>query len=453
MARIRNKYSNLLKNFRVKLLIRIAMMSATIFILFLVYFAYGIVTSMVIVPVISYQIYTLVRYVDQTNRKLSGFLMSIKYSDFTSTLSYSGMGGNFKELEDAFNEVLGEFRRIRNEKEEHSRFLQTVIQHIGLGLISYQQDGKVELINNTAKKLLRVNSLLNINSLQSYNKPVYDKLCTIGAGEKELVKYAENNELNQLLLYATEFKRQDKMYKLVSIQNIQRELDEKEMEAWQKLISVLTHEIMNSITPISSLAQTIEGLLRNESFDEETLEDIKTGIYTIHKRSEGLIEFVNNYRTLTRIPVPDYSIVKISKLFRQVQKLLESKLSENNISFTCSVDPLSLELTIDEKLIEQVLLNLLINSIEAVKEKAVRSIELSAMMGENGQILIQVKDNGTGILEDVQDKIFIPFFTTKESGSGIGLSLARQIMRQHNGNIRVFSRPNEITVFTLIFNV
>jgi nitrogen fixation/metabolism regulation signal transduction histidine kinase len=378
--------------------------------------------------------------------------MSIKYADFTSSIPHSGMKGSFKDLEEAFNEVLGEFRRIRNEKEEHSRFLQTVIEHIGLGLISFQQDGKVELINNSAKKLLRVNSLININSLQNDSSAILEKLTKIRTGEKVLVKFANSNELIQLLLHATEFKRQDRMYKLVSIQNIQRELEEKEMEAWQKLIRVLTHEIMNSITPISSLSQTIEGLLKSEGQDEENLKDIKIGIHTIHKRSEGLIEFVNNYRKLTKIPMPDYSIIRVSKLFLQIEKLLERKLAVNNILFRSSIEPESLELTIDEKLIEQVLLNLLINSIEAVRETENPEIELRAIMGEGGQILIKIKDNGSGILEDVQDKIFIPFFTTKESGSGIGLSLARQIMRQHNGTIRVFSRPDECTIFTLVFN-
>lgn len=451
MAVSKNKYSGLMKSFRVSLFLRVLLITITIFVTAAAYFSFGTAASAVVLILLIYQVYSLFSYVDQTNKKLTGFLTSIKYADFTTSLSLSGMNGSFRELEEAFNEVLGEFRRIRNEKEEHSRFLQTIIQHIGLGLISYQQDGKVELINNSAKKLLRINSLVNINSLQ--NSPVLEKLRTIRSGEKELVKFADNNELTQLLLHATEFKRQDRLYKLVSIQNIQRELDEKEMEAWQKLISVLTHEIMNSITPISSLSQTIEGLLGNDMPGEENLEDIKTGVHTIHKRSEGLIEFVNNYRTLTRIPVPDYSIIRIRKLFRQVEKLLESELSENNIHFSCSVEPESLELTIDEKLIEQVLLNLIINSVEAVKEKAERIIELSARMGESGQVIIQVKDNGSGILEDVQDKIFIPFFTTREKGSGIGLSLARQIMRQHSGTIRVYSRPEECTVFTLIFNI
>lgn len=447
----KHKYSSFIKDFRINLTIRIFLLTLTLFVLAEALRVSVPVTLGAVLAVI-YQVLSIFRYMDQTNVRLSRFLMSVKYADFTSSIPQSGMKGSFRDLEEAFNEVLGEFRKIRNEKEEHSRFLQTIIQHIGLGLISYQQDGKVELINNAAKKLLRVNSLININSLQNGSHAVLEKLQTIRTGEKALVKFADNNELIQLLLHATEFKRQDRMYKLVSIQNIQRELEEQEMEAWQKLISVLTHEIMNSITPISSLSQTIEGLLTSEAQDEEIVEDIKTGVHTIHKRSEGLIEFVNNYRKLTRIPMPDYSITRIDRLFLQIEKLLEARLAAGNVTFRSSVEPESLELTIDEKLIEQVLLNLIINSIEAVKETKNPAIELRAVMGESGQILVHVKDNGSGILEDVQDKIFIPFFTTKESGSGIGLSLARQIMRQHNGTIRVYSSPDECTVFTLVFN-
>ncbi len=448
-----NNYSNILNAYRLNVIIRILLLTATITaapVLFLNNFSFLFISLLILIAV--YEIYSLFKYLDITNRKLSAFLLTIKYSDFTRTFPSSGMGGSFKELEDALNEVFNEFRNVRNEKEEHSRFLQTIIQHIGMGLISYQQSGKVELINNAAKKLLKINSLVSINSLESNNKPVFDKLLSIEAGKKELVKFVDNNELSQLLLYATEFKRQDKMYKLVSIQNIQRELDEKEMEAWQRLISVLTHEIMNSITPISSLAQTIETMLKEDTIDNGNLADIKTGIETIRRRSEGLIGFVNNYRALTKIPVPDFSIIKIDDLFRQVHKLLENKLSEDKIVFNYTVEPESLELTVDPKMIEQVLINLLLNSIDALKETAAPEITMNAVMGEKGQVLIYVKDNGEGILENVQEKIFIPFFTTKKNGSGIGLSLARQIMRQHGGNITVVSQPNEQTIFTLMFN-
>jgi len=453
MAGIKNKYSNILKAYRLNLIFRIIILTLTIFFVSIAFVReMPVIVILLSALVVIYEAYELFKYLDTTNRRLSSFLLSIKYSDFTRTLPASGMGSSFKELEDALNEVFNEFKLVRNEKEEHTRFLQTVIQHIGLGLISYQQSGKVELINNAAKKLLKINSLVSINSLETINKPVYDKLLSIEAGKKELVKFVDNNELSQLLLYATEFKRQDKMYKLVSIQNIQRELDEKEMEAWQRLISVLTHEIMNSITPISSLAQTIETLLKENTIDDNNLADIKTGIETIRRRSQGLIGFVNNYRALTKIPVPDFSIIKIEDLFSQVNKLLENKFSEDKIIFNYTIEPISLELTVDPKLIEQVLINLLLNSIDALKETTVPEIAMNAVMGEKGQVLIQIKDNGAGILENVQEKIFIPFFTTKKNGSGIGLSLARQVMRQHGGNITVISRLNEYTIFTLIFN-
>lgn len=451
MPKNKEKYSAILKFYRVSIILRILILALTIF--FLVYSILKDYTSasVIFIAAVFCELYLLFNYLDVTHRRLKSFILSIKYSDFTMTIPSSGMGGSFRALENALNEVMTEFKNVRNEKEEHSKFLQTVIQHVGLGLLSYKQDGKVELINNAAKKLLGINGLVNINSLEKTNKPVFDKLVNISAGQKELVKFVDNNELTQLILYAAEFKRQNNMYKLVSIQNIQQELDEKEMEAWQGLISVLTHEIMNSITPVSSLSQTLENLLDNGP-DDGNLEDIKSGISAIKRRSSGLIEFVNNYRSLTRIPVPDFSIIRVESLFQQVQRLLENKFAENNISFSYSIDPKSLELTADAKMIEQVLINLLLNSIEALRDTPTPVISLRAVMGNKGQIIIHIKDNGQGIQESTMERIFIPFFTTKPNGSGIGLSLARQIMRQHKGNITVFSKPDVETVFTLTFN-
>lgn len=448
----RNKYRNILSDYRFVVANRIMILTATIFMLaFLILGGSSSTAAAFLFLVIVYEVYSLIKYLDAVNLTLERFLLSVRYSDFNTRFPAGKMGGSFSKLEKEIAEVMEEFKRIRAEKEEHANFLQTIIQHINLGLISYQSTGKVELINNAAKKLLQISSLSDISSLAVSNKPLFEKLHTIAAGEKALVKFTGNNELTQLVLFAAEFKRQDRMYKLVSIQNIQREMEDNEMEAWQKLISVLTHEIMNSITPVSSLSQTLENLLQESASGTENLEDIKTGVSAIRRRSEGLIEFVNNYRKLTRIPIPDFSIVKVADLFSQIQKLMEPMLCKKNIIFRCFTDPASLEITADPRLIEQVLINLIANSEDALKDAINPEIVLNAEMGIKGQILIKISDNGAGIIESVQEKIFIPFFTTKKNGSGIGLSLARQIMRQHRGSISVFSRPGELTVFTLSF--
>ncbi|MGE5364473.1 MAG: sensor histidine kinase, partial [Bacteroidota bacterium] len=387
----RNKYRNILSDYRFVFIYRILILTATIFTFaFLVLAGSSATAAAFLFLVIAYEVHSLIKYLNATNMTLERFLMSVRYSDFNTRFPAGKMGGSFSKLEKEITEVMEEFKRIRAEKEEHANFLQTIIQHIDLGLISYQSTGNVELINNSAKKLLQISSLSDISSLAFSNKPLFEKLQTIAAGEKALVKITGNNELTQLVLFAAEFKRQDRLYKLVSIQNIQREMEDNEMEAWQKLISVLTHEIMNSITPVSSLSQTLENLLQESASTTENLEDIKTGIGAIRRRSEGLIEFVNNYRKLTRIPIPDFSIVKVAVLLSQTQKLMEPMFCKRNIIFRCITDPASLEITADPRLIEQVLINLIANSADALQDVINPEIILSAEMGIRGQVLIKL---------------------------------------------------------------
>jgi nitrogen fixation/metabolism regulation signal transduction histidine kinase len=278
-----------------------------------------------------------------------------------------------------------------------------------------------------------------------------EKLLNLGSGDKTTIKIVNDNDITQLIIYATEFKQRDQKYTLVSFQNIETELEEKEMEAWQRLIRVLTHEIMNSITPISSLAGTVNTILTNNSkFDESVVEDIKSAITTIRRRSEGLIHFVDNYRSLTKVPKPDFKIFQIKELFKNIEKLMLPELKEKGIKFYYSVEPETLELTADSEQIEQVIINLIMNSVFAIDGEKYPGITLSASLDEKGKVLIKVIDNGPGIPEEAVDKIFIPFFSTKKNGSGVGLSLSRQIMRSHGGNIRVNSKQGE-TVFSLRF--
>jgi signal transduction histidine kinase len=294
-----------------------------------------------------------------------------------------------------------------------------------------------------------------------------------------LVKIVIDNELSQLSIYATEFKLRENHYTLVSLTNIQSELEEREMEAWQNLIRVLTHEIMNSVTPLVSLSSSASSLLDstisvNDNTDmkpdtgnaksdsqstgadspsveinAESLQDIKGALDTISKRSEGLLHFVDNYRNLTRIPVPNFQVAKVLELFDRIEQLFADRFLEKKIMFTCSVEPFNLELTADPDLIEQVIINLVMNSIRALSETDSPMIKLAGKVDGHGGTIIQVVDNGHGIPEELLEKIFIPFFTTRNEGSGIGLSLSRQIMRAHKGGITVQSVPGIETVFTL----
>jgi signal transduction histidine kinase len=336
--------------------------------------------------------------------------------------------------------------------------LQTVVQHVGIALISFSPDGKIGLINTAAKKLLGLRYLRNVRDLEIVDEKFARQVIKLQPGEKALYRVDVNGEMLQLAVYATHFQLQEKRYILVSMQNIGQELEETELESWQKLIRVLTHEIMNSVTPISSLASTVNRMLSEDGMtyyrkheEIEAVEDIRDAVETIEKRSNGLLNFVDTYRNLTRLPKPNFQIFSLSRIFKQIQQLMQPKVTEKKINFTTSVEPQSLELTADSEMLEQVLINLLINAIQAVENVLNAQIELKSWMNKQGRIVIEVSDNGPGIPEEVQDKIFIPFFTTKKDGSGIGLSLTRQIMRLHRGTISVNSKPNERTVFTLKF--
>lgn len=441
------------RKFRFNIILRVIIILLSSFLFFYLLINTEFWTSAIIILIfIILQTISLIRYAEQTNKYLVRFLEAIKYSDFSHSFSISGLGSSFVELKNSFTEVIRAFQKSRLEKEEHYRYLQNVIQHIGIGLIAFQKSGNVRLLNSAAKKLFGINQLKNIQSLKDINETLPQKLFSLNAGNRDLVKIVGDDEILQLIIYATEFKLQSELIKLVSIQNIQGELEEKEMEAWQKLIRVLTHEIMNSITPISSLSDTANYLLNNiEVPNDQSIHDIQKAINTIHRRSEGLLHFVQAYRSLTRLPTPSFKIIKISDLFDRIYQLVALDMKERNIDFRTSIKPPSLELTCDQELIEQVLLNLMQNSFQAVKNVSKPLIELKAYLGNRAQILIEFSDNGIGILPDVQEKIFIPFFTTKESGSGIGLSLSQQIMRQHKGIISVNSEPYKKTSFTLRF--
>nr|WP_319776133.1 ATP-binding protein [uncultured Sphaerochaeta sp.] len=446
-----------MKNFRINIVVRTLLICFSIILLNYLYLNTELVATLaVLVILIILQVFLLIKFIDSTNRDLSRFLLSIKHSDFSQSFTNINKGKSFSELNSAFSEVIEKFRNTRSEKEENLRYLQTVMQHVGIGLISYNQYGDVEFVNNAAKKILKVPYIKNIISLNKLNGELGTRLMQLNAGNKITVKIVDNDDLIQLVIYATEFKLRSQHYRLASIQNIQSELEEQEMEAWQKLIRVLTHEIMNSITPISSLAATVNSILeksenRNFSLDEESVEDIIKAVNTIHKRSEGLIHFVNNYRNLTKIPKPNFEIIGIGELFGRVQKLLEQKLTENKINFSSFVEPKTLELTADSEQIEQVLINLIINSIQSLATTSTPEISMNAQLDDRGKIVIRVIDNGPGISEDIMEKIFIPFFSTKKEGSGIGLSFSRQIIRAHGGSMRVSSKPGKETVFSLRF--
>jgi nitrogen fixation/metabolism regulation signal transduction histidine kinase len=447
-----------MKRFYINCIIRVLLFSGTVCLLFFLLFKTDYVAAAIFISLVAaYQVFALIRYISKTNRDLTRLLQSIKYSDFSQSFSTNSKGAGFEELHAALTEVIKEFQQAKLEKEEHFRFLQTIVDHVGIGLMAFNPQGEVELINNAAKKLLKVPGMKNVSDLAPVSPRLAEKLHELTPGDNDLVKLKQGDDLLQLSIYATGFVLHQQQLMLVAMQDIQGALEEEEMKSWQNLIRVLTHEIMNSITPIASLASTAHGLLKDERECEmpeslnETIGDVRQSVNTIEKRSKGLLTFIENYRKLTRIPKPDFKIVPVKDLFQRVEYLMKDQFEAYGIKFNIQIDPQSLELTADQALLEQVLINLCKNAIEALNDVANPKIKLKAGTDGAGNPVIKVIDNGRGISEEVAEKIFIPFFTTKQQGSGIGLSLSRQIIRLHKGTIGVSSTPDKKTVFKLRF--
>lgn len=447
------------KNFRLNVIGRIVLIMISVAgLLFFLSKQEFVITSVILALLIILQIGGLVSYVERTNKKLKVFLDAIRHSDFSSSFSDQGLGKSFDELNQAFNEVIREFQKTRAAKEEHYNYLQTVVQHISTAILVFTKDGSVNMLNNALKRMLRVSNLRYIHELEKLDTNLSEVLQNIKAGDKELVRVFIDNELMQLSVRATEFRMQNEDFVMVSLQNIHTELEAKEMDSWQKLIRVLTHEIMNSITPIVSLSSTVKGLLIDEEniklkqeIDPDDVESAQSALNTIERRSRGLLNFVEVYRNLTRIPKPSFRHFEIEELFTNIRLLLEPKVEEQKIKCNYRVIPPGLKLTADPDLIEQVLINLVINSIHAVRDVKEPRIDIVASAENLNRINISVSDNGYGIKPDNLEQIFVPFFTSKKEGSGIGLSLAREIMRLHKGNITVKSKPQVETRFTLHF--
>jgi len=454
----------MMKNFRIAVIWRISMLSISIGIWFLLLFRTEYYVSLSILSIIIVaQVYGLIQYVEKTNRQLSRFLNSIRYSDFSRSFRNRGFGGSFEELNEAFSRVIEEFKKERAEKQENYRYLQTVVQHIGIGLISFNQEGEVELINTAAKHLFDIPTLRTIQSLKKISEPLYNAVTHLEGGNRTLVKVTLASETLQLSISATAFQMHNDLYKLVSFQNIHSELEEKEMEAWQNLTQVLAHEIMNSITPIASLSDTVHMVLKDKAIrrngqyniNEEPLGDVKEALETINNRSHGLMRFVNSYRDFTQIPEPDFEMFPVIKLLQRVKNLNKGEAETQNVSIEVSADPETLEVTADPHLIEQLLINLTKNAFRALENGEEGKVQLMGKMEEDGRTIIEVCDNGPGIKDENLQKIFIPFYSTSQpttrGGSGIGLSLSRQIMRKHHGTLTVKSDSETGTVFTLRF--
>ncbi len=442
------------RKFNLNCTIRILMAGLSITALILAFHRSYYATAFVLLIAIVFQIHDLLHYVNKTNRDLSRFLSAIENADFSQSFSNQRMGDSFKELSSSFTRVVERFQNIRAEKEENFQYLQTIVRHVGTGLFAFRpEDKRITLFNNAAKRIIGLPHAHSLSDFKQVSPDLEKQLNNIDAGQSHLIRVLKDGELKQLSLHATRITLRREELMLVSIQDIHNELEDKEMESWQKLIRVLTHEIMNSITPIGSLASTATSLLTqdNESPNPEELADIREALDTISRRSDNLLSFVHAYRNLTRVPKPEFETVDLAALLNRIHQLLKQELLDSNIKLEIDVRPPNLTITADPGLIEQVIINLIVNAIHALEGKKDGKIRVAAGLDPKSRVSLHITDNGPGIDQDAMDKIFIPFFTTKKNGSGIGLSLSRQIMRVHKGSITATSVPGVATTFLLKF--
>jgi len=405
------------------------------------------------IAAISFSTFLLADFIQDSLLQLSTLLITaLIIFQLVSLLRFLDINNELMVQEPSKNQV-------GNKKDVQSQYLKTIVQHLGIGLITFDRKGDIQIINTTAKNLLKVSQLKNISGITKLSEPLVNSFQNLRTGGQDLIKIQHEGYTYQLSIYAIELTLKGEPFKLITLQNIQSELEEKEMEAWQNLIRVLTHEIMNSITPISSLAATVDANISSNieknkdryEIDKDDLDDIQIAIKTIQRRSEGLIRFVSDFRNLTRIPIPQIKEVKVKEIFQRVITLFKHDLDQDNINVITSIKPDELILKVDPELIEQVMINIVKNAIQAFEEEPWKQIKLSASRDNKNNVTIRIQDNGVGIDEEALGKIFIPFFTTKKNGSGIGLSLSKQIMRQHKGAIKVVSNVDEGTEFSLRF--
>ncbi len=378
------------------------------------------------------------------------FSEAVRYRDFTRRFAVNRVKSVEGKLFTAFNQINQVYKQISIDKEIQHQYLNKVINMLDSAIIFYQSDtGKVIWINDAFKQLFKTPHLGNIAGLTKRHQDLYEKTIHMKTGRQQVDTANSAVGKIKLLMHSSEFDTQDGNFRIVVYQDINEAIDETETKAWHKLLRVLTHEIMNSIAPISSLAETLHDRLE-QGHREEDIEDLKVGIYTIKRRSEGLLQFAKSYRLINKVDQPNFDEIQLKVLFENIYQLLEPTLLQKNIDLDIILKDTRLVLRADVNLVEQVLINLLLNAIEAVKQVDSPYISLAGI-NRDGYTIIKIQDNGCGMPADIQEQIFTPFFTTKKSGTGVGLTLSKQIMLLHKGNLFVESEEGKGSSFILQF--
>lgn len=446
------------KRYEWNLLIRIVLLFAVLCVAALLLVKGLYLFALLVSLVIIFLVINIFRFTSKSNEELQQFVESVHYRDFSRHFDEKNAPISVQPLRKGFNEINTTFKVISREKETQYVYLQKILELVDTGILSYEvNDGEIAWMNETLKKLLGIPYLKTIHSLEKRDEGLYKEVLAVKPGESKVAKVTTDRSSFKILLSATAFQTEGKIFKLIAFQNVNDALDETEAQAWRKLLSVMTHEIMNSVAPISSLADTLKNRLQQSTThlqnNEGSVEDLELGIETIKRRSEGLLKFAETYRNLNKITTLNVKKVLVRDLFENLNRLMLPTLEKKKIELEIILKDPDITLNVDANLIEQVMINLMVNAIDAVKENPSPNISLIAYYSSDNKTIIKISDNGSGMTEEIMDKIFIPFFSTRKTGSGIGLSLCKQIMMLHKGSIQVSSVIDEGTVFSLRFDV
>jgi len=447
------------KKFSVLLGGRLILIMLTLLGLTYLYTLPGYLASTVLVlGVVVVLTYEVIQFVSKTNAEVSRFLDAARYADFGQRFNFHGLGAGFGDLGDTFTDILKRFQKIRAGQEEELRYLKALVEHVPAPLISVKSDGQIVLWNNAARRLFGSAHVTRLADLRQFGIDFEKGVTQLKAGERRLVTFEQDSVEQRITLAATQVIIGGHAERLISLQDIQSELDAAQLQAWQDLVRVLTHEIMNSITPVASLAKTAADLVDDAASRVtdnpevvEELADVKDAVNTVARRSDSLMQFVTSYRRLTRLPPPGKALIRLEDLFDPVIKLAAQDWGEKDLSLISNIDPSELDIQADRDMIEQVLINLLKNAAQALQDVDGATVWLTGHLSKRGRVVIEVADNGPGIPADIAKKIFVPFFTTKRDGSGVGLALTRQVMIAHGGAVSLAERKGGGAKFSLTF--
>jgi two-component system nitrogen regulation sensor histidine kinase NtrY len=425
---------------------------------------YMLVTSASLAAIWIMQVVLLIRYLNKINRNLTRFVQTFRYDDSGYFFDEKDTDQSFRELYTSFNYITAAFNKVRMEKQSEHQLFRSIFEQVGVGIFVFDDTGLVKVVNKSFLDLFRLNSISHINKLDLLEEGITKRIFQMKPGRQELMWFNslkteefEHSETIQVLALMQEIKQENYSLKLVTFQNIEEQMEQNEIAAWEKLIRIFSHEIMNSVSPINLLTSNLIDMFQYEGkvkkaaeLSDNEISDTLSGLQAIRKRGYGLSNFVETYRSIRKLPPPFLTDIRIEELFSRITSLLEPMIRELKVTLSTTIKPDDHLIRADEKLVEQVLINLVKNAVEALSGTDRPSIILDSYIIHERHI-IQVRDNGRGIPPDVMENIFIPFFTTKEDGSGIGLTFARQVMKLHHGSIRVNSHPGKGTVVTLAF--